>query len=69
VEPDCPFVRRYPTKHPEFNSLVALDWSGDRSYTQAEERRIREAALDDTIAESLPASDPASTDPNPFKKS
>jgi hypothetical protein len=30
-----------------------------------EERRIREAALDRTVAESFPASDPPSTDPNP----
>ena len=30
-----------------------------------EERRIREAALDKTIADSFPASDPPSSDPNP----
>jgi hypothetical protein len=29
------------------------------------ERNIREAALDETIAESFPASDPPSTVPNP----
>jgi hypothetical protein len=34
-------------------------------HTAAEERRIREAALDQTIAASFPASDPPSTDPNP----
>jgi hypothetical protein len=34
-------------------------------HTPEEERRIREAALDETIAESFPASDPLSTDPNP----
>lgn len=34
-------------------------------HTPEEERRIREAALDETIAESFPASDPPSTDPNP----
>jgi hypothetical protein len=30
------------------------------------ERRIREAALDETLAETFPASDPLSTLPNPF---
>jgi hypothetical protein len=34
-------------------------------HTPEEERRIREAALDQTIAESFPASDPPSTVPNP----
>lgn len=34
-------------------------------HSPEEERRIREAALDETIAESFPASDPPSTDPNP----
>lgn len=37
----------------------------DHVHTPEEERRIREAALDRTIAESFPASDPPSTDPNP----
>jgi hypothetical protein len=40
----------------------------DRSrheHSAEEERRIREAALDETIAASFPASDPLSTDPNP----
>jgi hypothetical protein len=32
----------------------------------AEERRIREAALDETIEASFPASDPPSTNPNPY---
>jgi hypothetical protein len=35
------------------------------NHTPDEERRIREAALDETIAESFPASDPPSTLPNP----
>jgi hypothetical protein len=35
------------------------------SHTPEEERRIRDAALDETIAASFPASDPPSTDPNP----
>jgi hypothetical protein len=34
-------------------------------HTPEEERQIREAALDNTIAESFPASDPPSSDPNP----
>ena|SRR5688572_13664658 len=34
-------------------------------HTPEEERRIREAALDKTIADSFPASDPPSSDPNP----
>ena len=34
-------------------------------HSAAEERRIREAALDETIQGSFPASDPPSTDPNP----
>jgi hypothetical protein len=34
-------------------------------HTPSEEREIREAALDDTIEGTFPASDPASTVPNP----
>ena len=34
-------------------------------HTPAEERKIREAALDRTLEETFPASDPLSTDPNP----
>ena len=34
-------------------------------HTPREERKIREAALDETIAESFPASDPPSSLPNP----
>jgi hypothetical protein len=35
------------------------------SHTQEQERFRREAALDETIEQSFPASDPPSTDPNP----
>jgi hypothetical protein len=35
------------------------------NHTPEEERRNREAALDKTIADSFPASDPPSTNPNP----
>ena len=34
-------------------------------HSKEEERQIREAALDETLAESFPASDPPSTVPNP----
>ena len=34
-------------------------------HTPEQERAIREAALDETIAETFPASDPPSTIPNP----
>ena len=35
------------------------------SHTPERERLRREAALDETIEQSFPASDPPSTDPNP----
>jgi hypothetical protein len=38
---------------------------GEHDHTAEEERAIREAALDETIAETFPASDPPSTIPNP----
>ena len=37
----------------------------EHDHTPEEERRIREAALDETVAGSFPASDPASSLPNP----
>jgi hypothetical protein len=37
----------------------------DHQHTPEEERDIREAALDETIEGSFPASDPLSSDPNP----
>ena len=37
----------------------------DHNHTPEEERRIREAALDETIEDTFPASDPLSTIPNP----
>jgi hypothetical protein len=37
----------------------------DHHHTAEEERRIRDAAHDETLAESFPASDPPSTLPNP----
>lgn len=37
----------------------------DHHHTPDEEKKIREAALDETIADTFPASDPPSTIPNP----
>ena len=39
--------------------------SPDHRHTPEEEQRIRDAALDETIAETFPASDPPSSIPNP----
>ena len=39
--------------------------SDAHQHTPEEERRIREAALDETVASSFPASYPPSTLPNP----
>jgi hypothetical protein len=37
-----------------------------RDHTPEDERTVREAALDQTIEASFPASDPPSTNPNPY---
>lgn len=37
----------------------------EHKHTSEEERRIREAAMDETLEETFPASDPPSTIPNP----
>ncbi len=39
--------------------------TSEHQHSIEEERRIREAALDETIEETFPASDPLSTIPNP----
>jgi hypothetical protein len=39
--------------------------NNEHQHTPEEEREIREAALDQTIEASFPASDPPSTNPNP----
>jgi hypothetical protein len=39
--------------------------SPDHHHTPDEEERIRDAALDETLEATFPASDPASTIPNP----
>ena len=45
--------------------LQAIDCMSNHPHSPAEEWRIREAALDETIAGSFPASDPPSSIPNP----
>ena len=44
---------------------MAQDVDSSRRHTAEEERRIREATLDETLAQWFPASDPLSTDPIP----
>lgn len=43
----------------------AMTTDPEHHHTPEEERRIREAALDETIADTFPASDPPSSIPNP----
>ena len=43
----------------------AMPADKNHDHTPEEEREIREAALDETIEDSFPASDPPSTNPNP----
>ena len=45
--------------------IVKSEAPGLHDHTPEEERKIREAALDQTIEDSFPASDPLSSDPNP----
>ena len=52
------------TTAPQEESRTIMS-DGEHDHTPEEERRIREAALDETIADSFPASDPPSTIPNP----
>jgi hypothetical protein len=40
-------------------------WTTKHPHATEEERRIREAALDETLAGTFPASDPLSSNPNP----
>jgi hypothetical protein len=42
-----------------------MNGDDDRRTNDLEEARAREAGLDDTIAQTFPASDPASSIPNP----
>ena len=57
-----PSARNTVTK---LERTMASDKKTGHEHTPEEERRIREAALDETIADSFPASDPQSSDPNP----
>jgi hypothetical protein len=54
----------------DWPEVTNLEWvmtseKTGHQHTPEEERRIREAALDETIADSFPASDPPSSAPNP----
>jgi hypothetical protein len=44
---------------------MAPDYIERHQHNAEEERRIREAALDQTVEGSFPASDPPSSNPNP----
>ena len=44
---------------------MTSDETKRHQHTAEEERKIREAALDQTIEASFPASDPPSSNPNP----
>lgn len=46
---------------------VSLKTKEDNKHTAEEERCVREAALDETLKETFPASDPPSTIPNPYE--
>jgi hypothetical protein len=50
---------------PPERGIVTAETRGPRDHTPAEEREIREAALDERLENSFPASDPLSSDPNP----
>ena len=57
------------THDPQWGAMRrTIDMSEPRQHTVEEERAIREAALDRTIEGSFPASDPPSTDPNPYDR-
>jgi hypothetical protein len=45
--------------------MIEGEGAMEHKHSKEEERRIREAALDETLAETFPASDPPSTVPNP----
>jgi len=51
--------------HAPRSVIVTADPPDLHDHTPEEERKIREAALDQTIEDSFPASDPPSSDPNP----
>lgn len=45
--------------------MMSPDHAAQHDHTPAEEREAREAALDETLEGTFPASDPLSSDPNP----
>jgi hypothetical protein len=58
------------TERRAHNGVDNVEWpmapkQTEHHHTPEEERQIREAALDETIANSFPASDPPSSNPNP----
>ena len=61
---DWPAVPAGAGQAPE-RVIMTPDSADVHDHTPEEERRIREAALDETIENSFPASDPPSSDPNP----
>jgi hypothetical protein len=61
---DWPAVLAGAGQAPE-RVIVTPETPGLHDHTPEEERKIREAALDETIENSFPASDPLSSDPNP----
>lgn len=61
---DWPAVPARAEHAPE-RVIVTPDAPDLHKHTPEEEREIREAALDQTIEDSFPASDPLSSDPNP----
>jgi hypothetical protein len=67
VRPTGPTMSR-PRTQPDGASIrrsVMPSDNNEHQHTPEEEREIREAALDQTIEASFPASDPPSSDPNP----
>jgi hypothetical protein len=59
-------LKRHQLKHPNrWEGTLPSTKKEEHKHTREKERRIREAALDETLKETFPASDPPSTIPNP----
>lgn len=68
VVPTSSVTAAQPRMHPERGSVrrPSMPFENmEHQHTPEEEREIREAALDETVEASFPASDPPSSDPNP----
>jgi hypothetical protein len=66
--PPSSLTARHPRLHEESGAVTRPSMPSENlthQHTPEEERDIREAALDQTIEASFPASDPPSSDPNP----